>query len=117
MMRRSMTRVAALSAVLGIVYIVFPHTLPTRALFASQQPAPAVSAADTLSPAALAQIRTLFREKQMRTGDQLKIDSRLLVEMKRSYGDPISRGLPIAGGLSYTNDQRLLLDIQGTVTD
>ncbi|MGH9141629.1 MAG: S8 family serine peptidase, partial [Vicinamibacterales bacterium] len=117
MMRRSIIGVAALTAVLVAFWGGPAHGILTPALLASQQPSPAAPAADGISPTALAQIQALFREKGLRTGGQLKIDSRLLVEMKRSYGEPIAQGLPVATGLPLTADQRLVLDVRANVTD
>jgi subtilisin family serine protease len=82
---------------------------------ARAQPPPA--AAQTISPQAAAQIRTLLDEKLHRSRFEAKINSRLL------HAARVARGAPVASELSnvritlpMTSDNRVALDVRGPVT-
>lgn len=55
---------------------------------------PVLSSAQQLQPSALQQIQTLMAEKAARTPVQRKLDSHLLMAIKRRRGDALFQALP-----------------------
>jgi MYXO-CTERM domain-containing protein len=69
---------------------------------------------DPLPPAARAQIETLIAEKRSRTPAQLKLDSGLVLELKRRAGAPLFAALPaFRTGVELTRSGRVEVDIEG----
>ena len=70
-----------------------------------------------LSPAVAADIAALAREKASRTGAQRKLDSHIVLALKKSRGEPPfdqHPGLPV--DLTIQPDGRVLVDMDATVT-
>jgi hypothetical protein len=115
--RRSLiTRVAVVAAAIAAASV--GSRLPgfTATVLGAQlgQPAPAAS----ISPVAAAQIDALLLEKASRTEAQLKLDSRLIFELKMSRGQPVAAGVDrLANNLPSVADHRLRLDVQADVSD
>ena len=77
----------------------------------------AVAQPTQLSPQALAQIQVLTQEKLSRTPAQNKLDSRLLLEVKRRRKDPLFEALPgLRPGVVVEEDGNVLVDIKAEVT-
>src|SRR5262249_50093617 len=71
-----------------------------------------------ISPVAVAQIDALLLEKESRTDAQLKLDSRLIFELKMSRGQPVADGVDtLTNNLPTAPDRRLRLDVQADVSD
>src|SRR3954471_7673624 len=70
-------------------------------------PAPPQQLAADISPQALAQIDALLQEKRSWTSAQRKIDSQLLLSVKRARNAPIAAGVPVlASAMAIEPDGR-----------
>lgn len=84
-------------------------------LFAGLVPA---AQGQRLTPEAARQIGVLLEEKASRTPEQQKIDSALVLEVKRRRGDPLFQRLPqLRSRVSTDAGARVLVDIRAEVTD
>jgi Subtilase family len=73
---------------------------------------------DDISPAALAQIEALIREKKSRAGAQQKMDSQLVYEFKMRRGAMIAEGVrTLETDLPYDGQGKVVLDLKARVSD
>ncbi len=73
---------------------------------------------EQMSPNAAAQIDALIREKESRTGVNLKIDSQLIYHLRMSRGQRIAEDvIALETGVRVESDNRIILDVTATVTD
>ena len=72
---------------------------------------------ESISPAALAQIEALIREKESRVGSHLKIDSQLIYEIKMDRGEAIASGIvSLETDLEIVDSDRIAVDITASVS-
>ena len=73
---------------------------------------------DSMSPAALAQIEALIREKESQQfGSHLKIDSQLIYEIKMDRGEAIANGIAsLETDLEIVDSDRIAVDITAAVS-
>src|SRR5688572_6275922 len=83
-------------------------------LFSNGVPgAGATAQLNDISPEALAQIEALIREKESRTGVELKMDSQLIYELKMWRGDAIAQGVrTLVTDLPYNDQRKVTLDLK-----
>lgn len=73
---------------------------------------------DGISPEAMAQIESLIREKESRTGVQTKMDSQLIYELKMRNGQAVADGVQaVETDLPYNDQGRVELDIKAEISD
>ncbi|HEX8090098.1 MAG TPA: S8 family serine peptidase [Blastocatellia bacterium] len=71
-----------------------------------------------ISPEAMAQIEALIREKDSRTGVQMKMDSQLIYEVKMRNGQAVAEGVQaVETDLPYNDMGKVELDIKAIVDD
>src|SRR4051794_31312422 len=100
------------------VFIATATTASNGRLAASPGQPPAAQTAADISPAALAQIESLIREKALRSEGQQKIDSQLIAEWRMEQGQPIAIGVPVtATDLPYAVDGHVVVDVKARITD
>ncbi|HWP09027.1 MAG TPA: S8 family serine peptidase [Polyangiaceae bacterium] len=72
---------------------------------------------DPLPATARAQIEALMEEKRSRTPAQLKLDSGLLLEMKRRAGDPLFAALPaFRTGVEHVRPDVVAVNVSGEIS-
>ena len=107
----------SLHAAIAVV-IATATTASNGRLVASPGQPPAAQAAADISPAALAQIEALIREKAFRSEGQQKIDSQLIAEWRMERGQPIATGVLVAAtDLPYAVDGHVVVDVKARITD
>ena len=71
---------------------------------------------ETISPEAMAQISALLRDKYNRTPTERKMDSQLIFELRMSRGQAAAQGVAtLETDVPYTPDNRVVLDVSGTI--
>ena len=70
-----------------------------------------------ISPAALAQIDSLLREKEARTPTERKIDSQLLYALRQAHGLPPAPGMTaLEVVLPFADDGHIVIDVKARLT-
>ena len=80
-------------------------------------PRESLAQGDQLQETALEQIRALIEEKATRTDAQRRLDSQLLLELRRRRGHAVARAVPeLSTGIETDPDGGTLVDIQADVS-